>query len=179
MRVFSVILVLNFFLAACSYASIDGLRVLSALSPLEADPAQIAVALNLPDGVRVDPGSARITIEARRDEMQISDAFALIGQQVGPAQVWRIADADVARMRVVQSLVRRWKAEDKDTSGSISVHAAICTIGIGPLPDAGIDISIRTETGGAFIPLLRDAPLSALAGRDVIGTPAPCPDQRH
>ena len=55
-------------MAGCSALVPSGVARLSAISPLEADPDAIAVALVLPEGVDLVPGSARLAIEAVRED---------------------------------------------------------------------------------------------------------------
>jgi hypothetical protein len=54
-------------LSACTSLVPSGVARLSGLSPLDADPAQFAVALVLPEGLSLAPGSARLSISATRD----------------------------------------------------------------------------------------------------------------
>ncbi len=152
------------FAAGCSNVVPSAVARLYALSPMEADPSDIAVALDLPDGIGVRPQSAKLTLTATRtDTDQTSAGTYIFSASPGSdgSTVYAVADSDFERLRAQQSLIRGWKeVADDATSGSLSVGLEGCAIGAGPTPDAVISINMRTAQDGAFFPLIRNAPIT-------------------
>ena len=79
------------------------------------------------------------------------------------------------RLMWSEAEVAAWEAADPDgTSGSLSVTLDPCRIGAGPAPDARVSVAIRLEPGGPFLPLVRNGPISQVAGSDDIGALPQC-----
>ncbi|MCB2117600.1 MAG: hypothetical protein KDE00_15240 [Rhodobacteraceae bacterium] len=175
-------------MAGCSALVPSGVARLSAISPLEADPDAIAVALVLPEGVDLVPGSARLAIEAVREDTgeAASGDFALsaaaadataFGAEAGQVRVLSVAEDAGAPMRALQATVRDWKAAGAGTHGQIAVRMAACHIGAGPAPDARASVYLRTDPSGEFFAVLRDGPLSEIAGVMTPAGDAACPGE--
>ena len=141
-------------LCACSSVDPRALARLAALDPLAADPAQIAVRLSLPEGLRVPPGGAVLTLaSSRSDTGQALDGRFVLAQAGG---VWRVAPQDLAALRDAQARARAWELEaPRAHSGSLSVSLTGCLSGDGPAPDAPVAAEISTDGGANFVPLLR------------------------
>ncbi|MEL7115279.1 MAG: hypothetical protein AAGP08_06735 [Pseudomonadota bacterium] len=164
-------------LAACTYVAPDTLVELSAISPLEADPADIAVSVVVPDGIAIPAGRSQLAIRAERSDTGevLSEEAALLRSSQNGRDVFEIAPEDRARLRTAQALARAWEAEaPRATSGSISVTSGFCRVGAGPATDARVSIDIRTSPEGAFIPLVRNAPLRQVMKRGGLTTIGPC-----
>lgn len=166
-------------LAGCGSVVPTTLARLSALSPLEADPADIAVSLQLPAGLGVKPGSAKISVQAERSDTNesFSEGFVL-ARSTGSdgSTVYQVAASDHARFKALQDKAQSWEAENsKATSGSLSVGLEGCTIGPGPSDDATLSVSIRTEADGTFLPLIRDAALDKVLDKTEAAQMGPCP----
>ena len=151
-------------LGACGDLSPMAIAQLLTLSPMETDPAQLAVALELPEGVSLPAGSAYIHISAEQTELgKTSDQkYVLIANPDGDSRsIYRIAPKDLPLVRQQQALISGWKDDDEDsTHGSFSVGLTGCKVGEGPQPDGVVNISMRTSPEGAFVPLVRDMPWS-------------------
>jgi hypothetical protein len=127
--------------SACSSLVPSTTAQLAQLSPLEADPAAIALAIQLPPGLVVPEGGAKMVIEATSKstgESRRGD-YVLASQPGDPAQFagdpgdsvtfYRLAKADIAPMRALQAQVADWKAADPDgTAGSFSMGLAGCAV---------------------------------------------------
>ncbi len=147
-------------LAACSSVDPITLLKLSALSPLEADPSDIAVKVQLPDGLQVRPKTAILSVSATRNDMK-SEGMYLLATEIGPdGTIYSVANDDKGRLKAQQSLIIGWEEDDPDTSGSISVSLEGCSVGTGPSKNATISIQIRTEAQGPYLPLVSEAPIS-------------------
>jgi hypothetical protein len=156
---------------------------LAALSPMEADPAALSVAVAAPPGLRPVPGSAKLILTARRSDTGATETLALTlrespASSVAPvedATIFSIAPADLAPMRHLQSRLHDWKATAPDaTHGSLSVGIAACATGNGPVSDATASVWLRTDPKDDWMPLIREAPLADLIGADTLATIQPC-----
>ncbi|MEO1640055.1 MAG: hypothetical protein AAFU41_12520 [Pseudomonadota bacterium] len=140
---------------------------LSAVSPLTADPADLAIALTLPDGVAVTADTARLTMTLmRQGQAEVEgDSFVLAAE----GDVYRIDPGDLAAIRALQARGRQWKADfPGEVNGALSITLAPCTLGGGPAEDATVDVAIRLEADGPFRPLINGAPLSAIADQETL-----------
>jgi hypothetical protein len=173
--------------SACSSLVPSTTAQLAQLSPLEADPAAIALAIQLPPGLVVPEGGAKMVVEATRKatgETRRGD-YVLASEPGDPAQFaadpgdsvtfYRLAPDDIAPMRDLQTIVADWKTADPDgTAGSFSMGLAGCAVGQGPEPDAKGSVYIRTVANGAYLPLIQNASIKALIGPDLFAAIGPC-----
>ena len=158
--------------AACGRVVPSTVAQLEALSPVDTDPAILALALDLPAGQSVRPEFAALILGAKRADtgsetshraalVTDADPGALTAQPGGNLIAMRIAPSDIEPLRAVQAEIRRWQAEAPDsTKGSLAIALQGCTTGDGPAKDARASVWIRLEADGSFQPLLRDAPLA-------------------
>lgn len=174
-----------FGLAACASLVPSTLAQLQALDPLSADPAEIQVALILPPGLAVAPGSAQLTLAVTRQSETLNEAFALVAEPAAvsgvtapvgaTAQIFHLAEADVRRMRDAQAKAAAWETEDPDgTQGSLAVGLGGCGVGAGPSPQARASVLIRTGADRPFLPLIRDAQVRELIGPALFDAIKPC-----
>jgi hypothetical protein len=148
-------------LAGCSDIPIGTALRLAALDPLSADPAGMAVALDLPDGVGIVPGSAELALRAQAaDGAEISGRYGL--ETTGDG-VWHVRDGDRARLRADQARVAAWeRADPAGTVGQFSVTLAPCLTSAGDIGRERLSAALQLEPGGPFLPLLRDVPVAEL-----------------
>lgn len=157
---------------------------LAGISPVEADPAGFEVALAIPQGLDIRPNGARMTLRAERaGSGEISEATYVLARFGGPdagvglepeagGQIvtYRVAEADLAPLRVQQALIRAWEAEnDAETAGSLSVSIDPCGVGDGPSLTAEGSVFLRTEMGGEFLPVVRKGPITAIMDAETLG----------
>lgn len=170
---------------ACSSLVPATLARMQAMDPLTADPSAIEVALVLPPGLAVAPGSAVLNLGAVSGDARVEERFALkvtpaaiSGIDVPPgatASLFRLTPADARRMREVQGQIASWKAEDpRGTTGSLSIGLGGCGIGAGPADDARASVLIRPEVDSPFLPLFRDVPVRQLIGPALFDAITPC-----
>ncbi len=161
-------------MSACTSIVPSTVMRLDDVSPTTADPAGFGVDLSLPAGLDVVPGSAMLTFAVRRSDTDqtVSGRFAL----VRAANVYRMAPADLSKLRDLQAIARQWKAQnDRATEGSISINLIPCTQGDGPDADARVNIGLQMTETGRFLPLVRNGRLSAVATPADIKNMAACP----
>lgn len=148
------------FLAACTSVDPITLLKLSTLSPLEADPSDIAVNVQLPDGLQIRPETAILSVSATRNDLKSEGMYVLATADGSDGTTYSVAIDDRARLKAQQALILGWKEEEPDTSGSISVGLEGCSVGTGPATNATISIQIRTEAQGPYLPLLNAMPIA-------------------
>lgn len=156
-----VLIALGMALQGCGAANPVTLARLALLSPLEADPDDMAVRLTLPQGLALVPGSARLVLTGQNGAGETARGAFVLDLNAG---LYAIATDDRPRLRALQAQLRDWKASDPDgTRGSLSLTLTPCAIGAGPAPDARVDVAIRLEADGPLLPLIRQGPISAVA----------------
>ena len=159
-------------LGACTDLVPSTLLALSNVDPLTADPADIAISLDLPDGVALLPGSGELTLGAtNRDGETAQQSFTL--QQSG--DVLAVATTNHQALRALQSRIREWEETDPSgTNGSLSVSLAPCRTGDSVADGLRASASVRLQQDGPFLPLIKDGPLSALLNEQARDTMEPC-----
>lgn len=175
-------------LSGCASLVPAGLARLYALSPLETDPAMLAVALVLPAGLDLAPDSATLTLGSQREASGeiLGGTFVLTETAGDPAFIPRdpaasvmflaLADADLPAVRRLQADIARWEAEDDAaTQSSLSVGLGGCGVGSGPAADAVGSVYLQTGDAAPFFALLRDVKLVDLIGPDLFARIEPCP----
>lgn len=175
-------------LAGCSAFVPSTADQLANTSPLEADPAALEVALILPPGLAVPKDGARMTIDVTRSDgaIKLNDTYVLQAHadargaipvaEGDSLMVYGLRSADAARLQAVQAEAAGWKAETPPPKGRASIGLALdaCTVGAGPARDARGSAYIRMQTGGEFLPLIKDANLRELLGPKLFDAIAPC-----
>ncbi len=168
-------------LSACASVVPATAARLAAQNPLTVDPVGIEVALVLPQGLAVQPGTAVLVLSGQRGTQITAGTFALepratpqIPAPEGASIAgFGVAQGDLTRMRALQAEIAGWKAEGP-ASGSLSVGIGGCTVGDGPAPDATGAVHIRLTGDARFQPLLRETPLATLLGAEVLAAIGPC-----
>lgn len=151
-------------MSACGFVDFDTVREFADLSPLTADPAQVTVFLDLPDGLGILPGSANVTFGADRSDTGESDReiYVLQTVEVDGLTGLRIAPGDWPKFRGQQLRLRAWEAEaDRATQGTFAVGGEPCAFGPGPAPEATASVFLQLASGGERRPLIDDAPISS------------------
>jgi len=162
------------FLSACGSVVATTAVQLANLSPLTADPANFAVRVTLPDGLDVAPGTAILLLTAQQtpDTAPVTEEYTLQRD----ANVFRVAQADLASLRALQAKANAWETADRDaSSGSLSVSLLPCRRSDELSVDARVSVAIQIEQGGIFLPLIRNAPLSSVAEQSDLNALGPCP----
>ncbi|MCY4179263.1 MAG: hypothetical protein OXD48_03110 [Litoreibacter sp.] len=99
----------------------------------------------------------------RADTGARSTAAYTLASQVAAdgSRIYAVAQSDWDAFRAQQAMINGWESEaPDDTNGSLSVALGGCRTATAVAPDATLDISIRTEEGGSFLPLVRQAKLA-------------------
>ncbi|PJI93073.1 hypothetical protein BC777_1941 [Yoonia maricola] len=161
-------------LTACtSIVPLTAMR-LSGLSPASADPADLAIDLGLPAGIDVSPGGATMIFKVSRVDLGETREGQFALKRDG--SIFMVDPQDYADLRALQALTRTWQAENDDaTNGSLMINVSPCRIGDGPAEDARVNVAVRMQRDGAFLPLVRDGPLSAVTSEQQLQDMPNCP----
>ncbi|WP_309666438.1 hypothetical protein [Tabrizicola sp.] len=169
-------------LSACASVVPGTVARLATLDPLTADPAAIEVAVILPPGLAVVPGSAKLEFGATRGAESRKGSFTLRDIAATPdvaapkgssARVFALTTTDAAQMRALQAEISAWKREGK-AQGSLGLGIGGCATGAGPAADATGSVLIRLDKDAPFLPLIREGRLADILGADVLAAIQPC-----
>lgn len=170
-------------LAGCTSLGMSPSSVvkLSRLSPLEANPADIVLALRAPDYLHVRDGDIKLTItfDGGRDDTKFVEQYAAIlirdpGRVNGIDQsgfgtdhltVARLATEDVAAMRKIQSRILKLRATGLKGKGSISIGAGGCYTRDPGDEKLLISAWIQTQPTDAFFPLMKNFDIGKLLAK--------------
>lgn len=154
-------------LVGCGSVVPSTLAHLYGMSPLEADPAAIAIRASLPDGIGLLPGQSFLTVQSENPArgLDVSERFIIEARDTDDGMtVLRIAPEDLSDLAVLQTQLRDYETTDpRGTSGSLSVFLGLCRFGAGPTPDARFSIDLQTEVDGRYSGLVRDAQIADVA----------------
>lgn len=169
-------------LAACGSVVPTTAARLATIDPLAADPGAIALAVILPPGLAVTPGTAVLEFGATRGAESRVGRFTLQDAPVpadlavpggASAHAYALTDRDADEMRALQSEIAQWKREG-DAKGHLSLGIGGCALGTGPAPDAVGSVLIRMAEDGPFLPLIRNGRLADLLGPEALAAFQPC-----
>lgn len=175
-------------LSGCGYGVPSTVAEMAALSPLEADPAAIELALAAPAGLAVQKGGVRMTVDVSRSDRskKWSETYVLEARPdaapsvaVDPGSrvsVYHLSLVDAARLRALQAEAASWTSQTPPAKGSASIGLGVdaCKTGSGPDPDARSSAYIRLAADGAFLPLIRPVSLRDFLGQAAFDAIPPC-----
>lgn len=159
-------------LSACSTVSPSSYARLASLSPLDANPADIRMAVIVPEPLVIRPGGAILSIAWRPSSGAASKHdFALdvlsgnatapqLIPRLKPGQrlyVLKLTDSDATALLALQQEVRAAKASGNDGQGNISagLRDACWTGTFATASEAmPLEAHLKTQTGGAWITLI-------------------------
>jgi len=160
--------------SACASVNPVTLVKLATLSPLEADPALMAVEIDLPENLNIVEGTAIITVFSERSDTGelLKEDFIL---DVLADNRYQFAAADLDRLRQTQATAKQWETEAlAANSGGFSVSLEPCIIGDGPTVDAGVNIRISFDESGTFYPLVTNGRISDVADAEELSQVPQC-----
>lgn len=172
MRAFCLLVVASL-VAGCGHVPLTSLPKLSRLDMMTLDARQLRVAVDMPDGLRVQRDSAIIITGLKESPggPAIEERFVLEelgftepgGRPPEGAQVFRISEADLPRLSALRDQIRQRKqAFPKETSGYLTVTSGGCRTA--PLPSGPlyVDTLLRTHDGENYFVLTKDVDLQKL-----------------
>lgn len=169
-------------LAACSAVVPSTVARMASLDPLTADPAGIELVVILPPGLSIKPGTARLELSAMRGTETRKGSFTLADQPVAigfdlptgtSARHYALTAEDAERMRTLQAEISTWQQEGR-ARGTLGLGVDGCAVDNGPALDATGSVLIRLAPDTGFLPLVSDAMLVDLLGKDAFNAIQPC-----
>ncbi|MFO6463863.1 hypothetical protein ACK8OR_05695 [Jannaschia sp. KMU-145] len=151
-------------LAGCDAITPAGLMAAARLDPLTTAPEHVALAVTVPDTVRLRSGDAVLSLAFRAEGADMPAVSETVPLMIAPATtaspgtrryVARIAPADAPRLVAAQTAIRALRASGTMGAGSlgVSVERGCTTAPLGrSLP---ISTAIRTDPEAPFVPLTR------------------------
>jgi len=192
MRNFVVTSIMMMLVTSCGSVPLTSMWKLVNLDFLTVDPAQIRVAVVMPDTLRVqEDGAVIITgIEKSKRGPAVEERFILQKsiESLSPGvanypgldyEAFKIAPADVPRLRALQDKIRQLKSKyPNDANGFLSVSAAGCSIAALPQGALLVTTLIKTRNDQAFFILTKDVDLRSIAPKDKLEMEVPlCPKE--
>lgn len=166
-------------LAGCGHMPISSMLKLRQLDFMTADARQIRVAVQMPEALEVHEDGAVLEIgaERRNPDENLQERFILEklagaataatpGVEPKPGfhlAIFRLAEADMARLAALRGKIKAWKAEDPGgTKGTLSIGAAGCRRE--QLPEGALLVSTYLKTDGEeeFITMARNVDLRSV-----------------
>jgi len=171
------------FLSACTSVPLTTLYKLHKIDPMEADPAQIKVAIRADDRIGIREGGAKIEVkfEAEDGSLNIDETYlveiirnpdmsAELLAGINPGEsvtVLGLTQSDIQRMRAVQSSVAAISKDDPEGSGSLGVFLdGVCLQSKMPEGTVLIDIFLQTSDQDGFFVLSRNLDLRKQSMQD-------------
>lgn len=165
--------------ASCGQVPLSSLIGLRSFDLETTNPARLRIAVRHPDWIRVPLDGAVMRIEQRdkasgglllseriifQHSARGEDMASLAGERRRGSviRVFRIAPADIERMRAVQKVIReRLQDKARMVEGSLSVSVTGCRLGA--MPEGPVRVSTYLAAGelDGFLPLTRDFDLRA------------------
>jgi hypothetical protein len=148
-------------LAGCG--SFDGAAVqkLTSLSPLDVNPGQYEVLVNLPEGLDIQPQGASLRIAAQRtDTRAVSEETYVLARAdtSSGTSIYKIAPEDLPRLQAQQSLIREWESQGQ-SQGQFGFDVEGCTVDNGPDLDALMSVSVKDTADNSLIPVIQPTPI--------------------
>lgn len=179
-------------LASCATLSPTGLIAASRLDPLNTPPDQIAVAVGVPESIRLQSGDAKLRIafasgatsssvvvdEQLPLQMHLGGSAAPQGRAGETVYLAHLKPDDAARFAAAQAKIRDLRARGTVGSGRLNVEVTSgCFVGL--LPDRlPVSSWLRTDPGDGFVQLTDAtdvyAALGAQAAAVLRGRLQPC-----
>lgn len=165
--------------SACSGMNPAGLIAASRLDPLNTAPSEIAVAVGVPQTLRLTDGDAELRIAFRgateESTILVEEVAPLVlsaSDTAGPSRstsdetvyVARVAPEDATRIAAVQQEIRNLRSAGTDGNGSLTVRVTSgCFVGERPATIA-VSTWIQTNPSDGFVQLTHRQDLTRAVG---------------
>ena len=151
----------------CAMVPLSTTLALRDFDPLRADPAGLRANVRVPDTLRVLPGSTRLTFLFSPRLARASEEFVLqlIDEPAAPPTgrlsfTLRVAEADLERLRHVQSEVRDLRATGTRNNGSLTLTALPCRVDASASGPWAVDAFLRVVDAAPWLPVARGMSVS-------------------
>jgi hypothetical protein len=156
-----------------------GLIAASRLDPLNTPPSEIAVAVGVPQTLRLSNGDAEFRLSFQSDTAastilleETAPLQLVLSGEAGPrpstadeiVYVARIAAADAPRIAALQNEIRTLRAAGTEGEGSLTVRVVGgCFVGPSPT-DIAVSIWLQTDASDGFVQVARQQDISRAFG---------------
>lgn len=181
-------------LTACGHMPVTSMVKLARIDFTTVDPAELRVAVKLPQNVRPQRDGVRLRIAVKtggaeqaeefvlRDVNDLGELMALRAEvEAGTAvYAFRLAPDDLARVRAFRAAALQRRSAGGGGSLTLGVSAQGCRIAAVADKPIYLTTYLKTAPGAGYIPLMRDVDLraellrSAAAGVDLAAKLPPC-----
>lgn len=156
-------------LIACSSVTPAGLIAASRLDPLNSDAAKLAVAVGVPETVKLADGDAEFALSFVPEDPQYAPVSETVSLQVRPSQdglpepnsatediyVAQFSPADADRIAAAQARIKAMKNNRIDGEGSLSIGVVGGCLTQTPLTSLPVSTWLRTDPTASFVRLTR------------------------
>ncbi len=181
----AISLIIAIFVSGCSGMPISTMAKLGRLDPMEANPAQVRIAIRADQRIMVPDGGATVTLkfEANDGELHIDDTYVLEivrnpvltaelidGKRRGEGvTVLRLSERDAEKMTRARTLLKAYT--DGRRSGALTFGSDLRDLCVSsPLPAGNVlvDIFMQTSNSGGYFVFTKDMnPFESSDGDDV------------
>lgn len=164
-----ILVIIALALTACAYTNPITLARMMTMNPLTADPSDIAVFFDVPEGYSVMPDTAKFIVSGRKDAGLPEEVheFILVKAPHPTLLGFQLSQADRQNLIDLQRKFRGWKDDPTlDAGGSFSVFGQPCKKSEFITLDGVLSIFVRLNAGQDPLPLVRNAPLRSEADDD-------------
>lgn len=166
-----LLIVVSIILTGCAGMPLTTMYKLHRLDPMEADPAQLKVAIRADERIGIREGGATIEVKFNSEDgtVNIDDTFiievirnpiinaGLLGNN-RPGEsvtVLQLTETDAQRFRLLQSSLEKYQQQKRKGSGSFGVGiSGICFVRPMPGNDVVVDIFLQTSADDGFYVLV-------------------------
>jgi hypothetical protein len=178
-----VLLLAVLFLGGCTSIPLSTMIKLYKMDPMDADPAQIKVAVRADERIGIREGGVKLVIgfDAEDGSLSIDETFIvdiirnpdfstelLADKQPGEAiTVLGLSEKEAQRMRAVQGSIAEYRGGDQEGTGSLQVMLdGVCLNGEAPQGEVPVDIFLQTSAEDGFFVFARNLDLQEQAEQD-------------
>jgi hypothetical protein len=178
-----MVLIAAIVLSGCTSVPLTTLYKLHKIDPMEADPAQIKVAIRADERIGIGEGGAKIEVkfEAEDGSLNIDETYLIeiirnpgmsaelfTGKNPGESvTVLGLTQSDIRRMRAVQSSIAPHQDGDLEGTGSLGVYLdGVCLNGKMPAGQVLVDVFLQTSDQDGFFVFARNLDLRKESNRD-------------
>lgn len=183
-KYFSVLLLAVLcFLTGCMGMPLTTMYKLSQLDPMQADPAQIKVAIRADERIAIPEGGANINVkfDAEDGQLNFDETFVIeiirnpimsiaLVKDTRPGEsvtVLQLTEHDVQRFRNLQAMLEPYVSGKRKGSASFGVGiAGVCLHSPMPADEVLLDIFLQTSEYDGFFVFLKDLDLRELADNE-------------
>lgn len=183
-----LLIVVSIFLASCSSMPLTTMYKLHKLDPMEADPAQIKVAIRADDRIGIREGGAKIEVKIDFEDgtAGIDETFAIeitrnpimsteLVEDKKPGEsvtVLQLTEADAQRFRLLQSTLETYDQDERKGTGSFGVGlSGICLFSPMADDEVLVDIFLQTNVYDGFYVLVRNLELKKKLEQEGVTVP--------